>query len=52
VEAIRGGCTSVPQVSAATNAGTGCGSCRADLAQLIVQISPKAAIPASNGTVH
>jgi nitrite reductase (NADH) large subunit len=52
VEAIRGGCTSVPQVSAATNAGTCCGSCRADLAQLIVQISPKAAIPASNGTVH
>jgi nitrite reductase (NADH) large subunit len=37
VEAIRDGCTSLPQLSAATRAGTGCGSCRGQLADLILK---------------
>jgi nitrite reductase (NADH) large subunit len=40
-DAIRDGCTSLPQLSAATKAGTGCGSCRGSLARLILQNSPK-----------
>ena len=44
-DAIREGCTSLPQLSAATKAGTGCGSCRGSLARLILQNSPKT-IPA------
>jgi len=43
-DAIRDGCTSLPQLSAATKAGTGCGSCRGSLARLILQNSPKAAL--------
>jgi len=39
--AIRDGCTTLPQLSATTNAGTGCGSCRGALARLILQNSPK-----------
>lgn len=38
--AIRDGCTSLPQLSAATKAGTGCGSCRGSLARLILQNAP------------
>ena len=40
-EAIREGCTSLPQLSAATKAGTGCGSCRGQLANLILSSAPK-----------
>lgn len=36
VEAIRGGCTSLATLSDATRAGTGCGSCRGQLAGLIL----------------
>jgi nitrite reductase (NADH) large subunit len=42
-DAIRDGCTSLPQLSAATKAGTGCGSCRGNLARLILQNAPKVA---------
>lgn len=35
VAAIRGGRTNLPQLSSATRAGTGCGSCRGQLARLI-----------------
>lgn len=36
-EAIRAGCDSVEAVGEATRAGTGCGSCRSQIARLIVQ---------------
>jgi nitrite reductase (NADH) large subunit len=39
VEAIRGGCTSLATLSDATRAGTGCGSCRGQLAGLILSHS-------------
>jgi nitrite reductase (NADH) large subunit len=48
VGAIRDGCTSLPQLSAATRAGTGCGSCRGSLARLIL----KNALASVNGTGH
>lgn len=35
-EAVRAGCTSLPQLAAQTKAGTGCGSCRGVLADLIL----------------
>ena len=41
-EAIRDGCTTLPQLSATTRAGTGCGSCRGQLANLILKAAPKA----------
>ena len=41
-EAIRDGCTNLPQLSAATRAGTGCGSCRGELTRLILKTSPNA----------
>lgn len=47
VGAVRDGCTSLPQLSAATRAGTGCGTCRGALTRLILKNSPKAAV---NGT--
>jgi nitrite reductase (NADH) large subunit len=47
VSAVRDGCTSLPQLSAATKAGTGCGTCRGALAKLILKNSPRAAV---NGT--
>jgi nitrite reductase (NADH) large subunit len=49
--AIRDGCVTLPQLSAATRAGTGCGSCRGQLASLILKAAPKAAEPSMNG-VH
>src|SRR5262249_39045726 len=52
VGAIRDGCTSLPQLSAATRAGTGCGSCRGQLARLILKTSPRPADVAVNGTGH
>src|SRR5262249_43903167 len=36
-KAIADGCTTLPQLSAATRAGTGCGSCRGQLANLILK---------------
>jgi nitrite reductase (NADH) large subunit len=48
VGAIHDGCTSLPQLSAATKAGTGCGSCRGTLARLILKNAPQTA----NGTGH
>ncbi|HEV7283099.1 MAG TPA: FAD-dependent oxidoreductase [Pirellulaceae bacterium] len=36
-EAIVGGCDSVESLSCATGAGTGCGSCRGELARLLAQ---------------
>jgi nitrite reductase (NADH) large subunit len=35
--AIRNGCDTLPKLSGATQAGTGCGSCRGQLANLILQ---------------
>ena len=52
VGAIRDGCTSLPQLSAATKAGTGCGSCRGTLARLILKNSPRPAGVSVNGTGH
>ncbi len=53
VNAIRGGCTTLPQVSGATQAGTGCGSCRGQLARLILTNAPQANESASrNGSGH
>jgi len=52
VGAIRDGCTSLPQLSAATRAGTGCGSCRGQLARLILKSAAPAANGSPNGTGH
>ena len=38
--AIRDGCVSLPSLSAATQAGTGCGSCKGQLANLIMKANP------------
>ncbi len=38
--AIRDGCVSLPTLSAATQAGTGCGSCKGQLANLIMKANP------------
>jgi nitrite reductase (NADH) large subunit len=37
VTAIESGCTTLPQLAAATQAGTGCGSCRGQLTSLILK---------------
>jgi nitrite reductase [NAD(P)H] large subunit len=37
VTAIESGCTTLPQLAAATQAGTGCGSCRGQLTNLILK---------------
>lgn len=50
--AIRDGCTTLPQLSAATKAGTGCGSCRGALARLILKASPRPADTSANGAMH
>jgi nitrite reductase (NADH) large subunit len=52
VGAIREGCTSLPQLSAATRAGTGCGSCRGQLARLILKNTPAPVNGSVNGTGH
>jgi nitrite reductase (NADH) large subunit len=52
VEAIRDGCTTLPKLSAATRAGTGCGSCRGALTRLILETSPRAAEASANGVAH
>jgi len=52
VDAIRDGCTSLPQLSAATQAGTGCGSCRGVMARLLAKISPRQPEPILNGKGH
>jgi nitrite reductase (NADH) large subunit len=52
VGAIRDGCTSLPQLSAATRAGTGCGSCRGSLTRLILKNAPHAVNGSLNGTGH
>lgn len=50
VEAIKDGCTSLPTLSATTKAGTGCGSCRGQLAKLILTHSPRGVpVPSLNG---
>jgi nitrite reductase (NADH) large subunit len=41
VAAIKDGCTTLPTLSAATRAGTGCGSCRGRLADLVLKNAPK-----------
>jgi nitrite reductase (NADH) large subunit len=51
VAAIKDGCTALPVLSATTKAGTGCGSCRGELANLILKHAPKAAPVGVNG-VH
>ncbi|HEY1186314.1 MAG TPA: FAD-dependent oxidoreductase [Gemmata sp.] len=40
VEAIRGGCDSLPALCNATRAGTGCGSCRGQLVTLLATHAP------------
>jgi nitrite reductase (NADH) large subunit len=42
VAAIRGGCDTIPKLSQQTQAGTGCGSCRGQLANLILLNAPVA----------
>lgn len=42
VTAIKDGCTNLPMLSASTKAGTGCGSCRGQLANLILKNAPSA----------
>ncbi len=37
---IRGGCDTIPKLSEQTRAGTGCGSCRGQLANLILKNAP------------
>jgi nitrite reductase (NADH) large subunit len=46
VECIRGGCSSVSELSERTKAGTGCGSCRAQLSGLLHRYAK----PQTNGT--
>lgn len=41
-QAIMSGATSVEALSAVTRAGTGCGSCRTELTQLVVRHAPEA----------
>jgi nitrite reductase (NADH) large subunit len=43
VAAIRGGCDTLACLSSKTQAGTGCGSCRGQLANLILKNAPAAA---------
>jgi nitrite reductase (NADH) large subunit len=43
-KAIREGCTSLPMLSASTQAGTGCGSCRGQLADLILKNASHASL--------
>jgi nitrite reductase (NADH) large subunit len=51
VGAIRDGCTTVPQISTTTSAGTGCGSCRGQLARLVAaHAKPADRLPVLNGT--
>jgi nitrite reductase (NADH) large subunit len=51
-KAIADGCATLPQLSAATRAGTGCGSCRGQLANLILKSAhPAISSPSPNG-VH
>ncbi len=50
VGAIRDGCTSLPTLSATTKAGTGCGSCRGELANLILTHAAKTETASRNGT--
>ena len=45
VTAIKDGCTNLPMLSASTKAGTGCGSCRGQLANLILKNAPSAGTP-------
>ncbi|MBA4187408.1 MAG: NAD(P)/FAD-dependent oxidoreductase [Planctomycetaceae bacterium] len=40
---IRNGCDTIPKLSARTQAGTGCGSCRGQLANLILKNAPAVA---------
>ena len=40
VDAICNGCDSLPRLSDKTRAGTGCGSCRGQLADLILKNAP------------
>lgn len=52
VSAIRDGCTSLPQLATATRAGTGCGSCRGQLASLILANAPKGVEAVSRNGTH
>jgi nitrite reductase (NADH) large subunit len=52
VRAIEDGCTTLPQLSAATRAGTGCGSCRGELANMILKVGSKVVGVASANGVH
>ena len=46
VETIRGGCHTLQDLAARTGAGTGCGSCRGQLAALLLRTQKgRAAIP-------
>jgi len=45
VTAIKDGCTNLPLLSASAKAGTGCGSCRGQLANLILKNAPSAGTP-------
>ena len=43
-EAVRGGCRSIADLGARTGAGTGCGSCRGQLAALLLKAPKPAAV--------
>jgi nitrite reductase (NADH) large subunit len=40
IDAVRGGCDTLPALCAATRAGTGCGSCKGQLTALIHKHAP------------
>jgi nitrite reductase (NADH) large subunit len=50
VEAIKGGATTLSTLSACTRAGTGCGSCRGQLAGLLLKHAERVEI--SRNGVH
>ena len=53
MDAIKDGCTTLPQLSTATRAGTGCGSCRGQLARLLLaHAAPGLNGSSRNGTGH
>jgi assimilatory nitrate reductase electron transfer subunit len=38
-DSVGDGCSTVPEISAATRAGTGCGGCKGRIAELIAQFA-------------
>jgi nitrite reductase (NADH) large subunit len=49
-ECIAGGCDSIESIGAATRAGTGCGSCKGELAQLLTRHAKKTSLPLASAS--